>query len=246
MLKYPLSTLLYIAKINIKDKIKDALKLHNNIDIRLAIIVKDKNGKIIKQHKQHSHSFVMNFAAILATLMLNPYGTFQNYYYFMNTGGSWFDLDNINTKGNKVLTMLNSANNNLYGIQVGNGTATPTPNDYQLGNQIFNGTSSGQLTYGAHSVYPVAGGSELQGQSSPPSQGVLTPSGNTTSFSVSRTFQNQSGASITVTEVGIVSNSMIYDNFNNFVLLIHDLLSSPITIPNGGVLAVTYTISVTT
>ena len=71
MLRYPISTLLYLAKINIKDKIQDALKLHNNIDIRIEAKVIDKNGKIIKVHKQKSHSFVMNFLAILGMQCFN-------------------------------------------------------------------------------------------------------------------------------------------------------------------------------
>jgi len=246
MLKYPLSTLLYIAKINIKDTIKDALRLKNNIDIRLTITVKDKNGKIIKQHKQHSHSFLMNFAAMLATTMLNPYPSFNNFYYFRITSGTWYSLDNANTYASDLFSMLNGANNSTYGIVVGTGTATPTPNDFELGNQIINGTGSGQLSYGAHSISPTAGTSALQAGTSTPTQGILTPSGNTTSFSVSRTFQNQSGASITVSEVGIMSNTQEYNNVTNPVLLIHDLLSSAITIPNGGVMAITYTISVST
>ena len=246
MLKYPLSTLLYIAKINIKDTIKDALRLKDNIDIRLSVTVKDKNGKIIKQHKQHSHSFLLNFLAILATLMLNPYGTFNNYYYFTDTSGAWVSLDNTNTKANVLLNMLDSANDSIYGIVVGNGTSPPTPLDSDLENQIITGTGSGDLVYGAHSIIPTPGTSEISSSQSTPQHGILPISGNTISFTVSRTFQNESGASITVSEVGIVTHSIIYNNVNNYILIIHDLLSTAITIPNGGVMAITYTISVTT
>jgi len=246
MLKYPLSTLLYLAKINIKDTIKDALKLHNNIDIRLTVTIKDKNGKIIKQHKQHSHSFLMNFAAMLATAMLNPFASIKNFYYFKITAGTWYSIDTSYAYQNDLFTMLDSSNDSSYGIVVGTGTATPTPNDFELENQIINGTGSGQLVYGAHSISPTPGTSALQAGTSTPSSGVLTPSNNTTSFSVSRTFQNQSGASITVSEVGIMSMTEEYSEVYNPVLLIHDLLSSAITIPNGGVMGITYTISVTT
>jgi len=246
MLKYPLSTLLYIAKINIKDTIQDTLKLHNNIDIRIEAKVIDKNGKIIKVHKQKSHSFVMNFLAMLGSLMLKPYGTNNNYYYFRITSGTWYSFDNNNTNVSNIFTMLDGANDSTYGIVVGTGTATPTPNDYNLGNKILNGKSSGQLVYGSHSLSPAPGTSQLGPSSTTPTTGVLTPSGNITSFQVSRTFQNQSGASITVSEVGIISNSVGYGFVTNPVLLIHDLLSSQITIPNNAVLTIVYTISVST
>jgi len=246
MLKYPLSTLLYIAKINIKDTIQDALRLKNNLDIRLTVTIKDKNGKIIKQHKQHSHSFLMNFAALLAATMLIPYGSTSYWYYFKSTSGLWYSLYGASTPMNTIFAMLDSANDSSYGIVVGTGTATPTPNDCVLENQIVNGTGSGQLVYGAHSASPAAGTSTLNAGTTTPTSGVLTPSGNVTSFQVSRTFQNQSGASITVSEVGIISGVSTPASGTTYVLIIHDLLSSAITIPNNGVMAITYTVSVTT
>jgi len=246
MLKYPLSTLLYIAKINIKDTIQDTLKLHNNIDIKLTVTVKDKNGKIIKQHKQHSHSFLMNFMAMLLNTLFNPYGTTNYYYYYKITSGTWYTNGEAATTVAFFFNMLDSANDSTYGIVVGTGTATPTPNDYVLGNQIVNGTGSGQLVYGSHTISPQGNTTNSGNLSSPPTTGVLTPSGNITSAQVSRTFQNQSGASITVSEVGIISKGVSASNTTTTTLIIHDLLSSAITIPNNAVLTIVYTISVTT
>jgi len=242
MLKYPISTLLYLAKINIKDKIKDALHLKNNLDMRLSITIKDKNGKIIKQHKQHSHSFLTNFATMLMASMVESESA--NFYYFRVTAGTWYSFD-VNTDWG-IFYMNDGANDSTYGIVVGTGITPPTPNDYNLENIISNGTGSGQLVYGATSISPKSGTSPLQAGTSEPTTGVLTPSGNTTSFSVSRTFQNQSGSPITVSEVGIIATLLVYNNIQGYVLIIHDLLSSAITIPNGGVMAITYTISVTT
>jgi len=250
MLKYSISTILYLAKINIKDKIQDALKLKDNLDIRLTVTVKDKDGKIIKQHKQHSHSFVSNFLAIIASLMANSYGTHNNYYFYQSTSGTWwsFTYNNVNTgvtDFTTTLTILDSANDSTYGIVVGTGTAPPKPTDYNLESIIQNGTGSGQLIYGAHTLSPAPNPGNGE-NSSQPSTGVLTPSGNTTSIQISRTFQNQSGASITVSETGIIAKNLAYEATAVYVLIIHDLLSSPITIPNGGVMAITYTISITT
>jgi nitrate reductase NapAB chaperone NapD len=246
MLKYPISTLLYLAKIRIKDKIQDALKLHDNIDIRLTITIKDKNGKIIKVHKQKSHSFLMNFLSMIAGLMVNPYGSENNYYYFLSTAGTWWSYAPNYTTVKNALTMLDGANDSSYGIVVGTGTATPTPNDYKLGSQITNGTGSGQLTYGSHTISPTPATSGLANGTSTPSSGLLNVSGNTTSFSISRLFTNNSGSAITVSEVGIIVEATLNSNNTGYVLILHDLLSSPVTIQNGGAITVTYTISVTT
>ena len=248
MLKYPISTILYLAKLSIKDKIQDILKLHNNIDVKLTAIVKDKDGKIIKVHKQRSHSFLMNFLAILGMAMLQPFGNVNNYYYVLATNGAWYNVA-PGAQLPQILAILDGANDSSYGIVVGSGTAKPTPNDYELQSQIQNGTGSGQLQYGEHLISPTPGTGSVNDQASTPTTGVLTVSGNTTSFIVSRTFTNNSGASIIVSETGIIAKISDWYQAGTqsvYVLIIHDLLSSPITIPNGGIMAITYTISVTT
>jgi len=253
MLKYPISTLLYLAKLSIKDKIQDILKLHNNIDVKITVIVKDKDGKIIKVHKQRSHSFVSNFLSIIASTLASSYNqsiSSTTYGYFHRiTNGNYAQYNPNSYIFNSLLNLNDSANDSKYGIVVGTGTATPTPNDYELQSQIQNGTGSGQLVYGAHTISPapVSNGTiDYYTTASTPSSGVLPVSGNTTSWQISRTFQNQSGASITVSEVGLISQIYVYNSPTVFVLLAHDLLSSPITIPNNAVLTIVYTISVTT
>jgi len=251
MLRYPISTLLYLAKINIKDKIQDALKLHNNIDVKITVTVKDKNGKIIKVHKQRSHSFVSNFLAILASTLACSYSQSISTtygYYFRITNGEYAQYSPQYYALDVMFDLNDSANDSTYGIVVGTGTTPPTPNDYNLESQISNGTGSNQLQYGAHNISPAptsTSSSNYYFSSSIPSSGLLPVSGNTTSWQISRTFTNNSGASITVSEVGLISE--IYGGSTTyFVLLAHDLLSSAITIPNGGVMAITYTISVST
>jgi len=225
MLKCPISTLLYLAKLNIKDKIQDILKIHNNIDVKLTITVKDKDGKIIKVHKQKSHSFVANFMYLLGSLLADKQ------YNWTDISGS---VQQYNS-GNMSLAGILDANCSSWGasinncgIVIGTGTATPTPGDYNLGNQIANGTGSGQMVYNN------------------PSFSTPSVNGNTTSMTITQSFQNQSGASITVTEVGI--EVLVYTNSgtNDHALIVHDLLSSPITVANLSILQITYTISVTT
>ena len=247
MLRYSITTLLYLAKLSIKDKIQDALKLHNNIDIRLTAIIKDKDGKIIKVHKQRSHSFVSNFLALLASSFATYYNqSISNSfgYYYRITNGDYAANNPSYWTGEGIFALNDGANDSSYGLVVGTGTTPPTPNDYVLGNQIVNGTGNGQLVYGAHQFTPAPqsiGSSNNATTTTTPTSGLLPVSGNTTSLQILRTFQNQSGASITVSEVGLITETANY-----YVLIVHDLLSSPITVPPNAVLTIIYTISVTT
>jgi hypothetical protein len=200
MPKYPISTILWLAKQSIKDKIHDALKLHNNIDAYIIVEVKNKNGNIIKRHKQRSHSFVANFLNGLYNI---------------------WSSTNYPCSG----SLANSS-----GILIGTGTTPPSPQDTSLTNPIANGTGSGQM------VYP-----------SSPTFGSVKINGNTSSFTIQSTITNNSGASITVTEVGLYGTPGSGCKYNTFDgLFTHDLLSSPITVPNGTAITITYTISVTT
>jgi len=194
MPKYPISTILWLAKLSIKDKIQDTLKLHNNIDAYITIVVKDKNGKIIKQHKQHSHSFVANFLDDLIFLTSQSAG-----------------------KG------INLASTS---IQIGTGTTPPSPSDTALADPISNGT----------------GANEMQYPSAPTYSSVIIK-GDTSYFTLQSTITNNSGASITVSEVGWIGGTT---NSGFSGMLTHDLLSSPVTVPNGTAITITYTISVTT
>jgi hypothetical protein len=201
MPKYPISVILYLAKQSIKDKIQDILHIKNNVDAYITIEVKDKNGNIIKRHKQRSHSFVKNFLVQLKNILYNGVYTLPS--------SGWVPPLNYN-----------------MGIEIGTGTGTPSPNDTTLFNLINNGTGSGQM------LYP-----------SSPSFGQITVNGNTSSFTITSTIANSSGSPITVTEAGLyaqTTSSLISG------LLTHDLLSSPITVPNGASITVSYTISVTT
>jgi hypothetical protein len=74
-------------------------------------------------------------------------------------------------------------NQNL-GVVVGTDDTAPTPTDYKLVTQIAHGTGAGQLQYGGNSV-------------------VVNTTATKSQMSITRTFTNGSGASITVKEVGL-------------------------------------------
>jgi len=188
----------------------------HTLKVYCLVEVKDK-GKVIYSKQFESHSFVAQWLQLL-------YGVFGE--------NGLSILGNAYPASGSATTpfqMNAGSGNQNFGIQVGSGT-TKSINDTALDSLIANGSGSGQLSYGAMSF------------TSP----TINTSTNQGSFSVSRSFTNNSGGSVTVSEVGVVvqtfaSNRNFYDIF-----IIHDILSSPITLSNTQVLTVTYIFSIQT
>jgi len=198
--------------------------------VHLVIVVRDKDGKVINIHKQRSHSPTANFIQLLLP---------SSYY---NMTGSTITVTNINGSSNPWAfykggyTYPNTATNNpsyLVMIQVGSGQQSNPYSSYKLAAPIANGNGSGQLSYSRPSIIP-----------------NIIVSGDSASFVISQTFTNVSGATITITEVGVVVN--VQNNgagcgyTQNFgpVLMWYDTLSSPISIPNGGAVTIYYIFTV--
>jgi len=106
-----------------------------------------------------------------------------------------------------------------YGLQVGTGTTEPTRDDYKLESRITHGTGSGNLYYYACTF--VQGDDHVE---------------------VRRTFANQSGADITINEVGLTV--LFYsdtDSATKKALIARSLFT--ITVPDGGSVTLYYRIS---
>jgi len=113
------------------------------------------------------------------------------------------------------------ATNANYGIRVGTGTNPVSISDYNLQTPIAHGNGAGQLYH----------------------QGVVissvTIAGNEAYLTIQRNFNNNSGASITVQEAGLISFTGLY-----YFLLLRDLTGS-IEILNTKTLVAQYTWKVT-
>jgi hypothetical protein len=163
--------------------------------------LRDPKGRIVKRGKQRVRSFVKAWLQIL-------------YLHFNSTSLSVIDISGTSrTVGYNLTPAISLAGGSgvtNYGIVVGSSDTPVTRDDYKLGSQILHGTGTGQLTYGAVSIdAPVAYGT-----------GYL--------IRVVRVFTNNSGADITVKEIGIYSYSTSY-----YFCIIRDVLTTPVTIPNG-------------
>ncbi len=178
-----------------------------------------KIKKIIPVHKKilerESRSFVKNFMEILRGMLAGA------------------DITIVDQAGNsRTISYSVSINNfrvnadaadDTFGIVVGTGTTSPTPDDYTLEAKISHGTGAGQLDYGAVSVSTVA------------------VKGNDIYIYIDRTFTNLSGADIDISEVGIISYA-----YGIKALIARDIFSPAITVADGAAVTIRYTIKATT
>ena len=199
-----------------------------NVKTYLKIKVINENGKCTYYRRYRSRSFVIGFLNAMFT-NLSGQGITNT-----NTSGSQYTTEQVDQ-----INVNDGSNDNNYGIQIGTGTTTPSIVDTRLSALITNGTGAGQMQYGGVNV-----------------TGAVTNTSNNTGYiTVTRTFTNNSGASITVSEVGLVAwsgnsggsiNGTFYGSSNQYYLIIHDLLPTPITVPNGSSLSISYEIQVAT
>jgi len=200
----------------------------------LTVVVRDPEGKVVKVHRQRSHSPTSNFIGLI--LPLTYFTATGNSYTLKNTGGSTYSYSPALSKTAMCISYPNSSLNYptyIVMIQVGSGSQSNPYTAYALGAPIANGSGTGQLVYGRPTV---------------PSN--ITVSGSSAYFVISQTFNNSSGATITITEVGIITYlelSWLYNT--NYVsvgniLVWYDVLSSPVSVTNGGSVTIYYTFMV--
>jgi len=205
----------------------------SGVQIRATITFRITNpdGTVVREWTEPAHSLNYNFALLIWALWS------ANTAVMTDTGGTAI---NVNGASGGAWAVTAPSGNTSYGIVIGSGAAagsTPSPTAYNLVAQIPNGTSSGQIEYGAVSV------------------GTVSQSGQTISFTISRSFTNVSGSTINVTEIGLVVNvtgfamttvSTHTAVTSDYFLIAYDIPSSTIAVQNGQTLTVTYTFSVTT
>ena len=124
--------------------------------------------------------------------------------------------------------MTGAINDQSVGIVVGISDAVWNFNQYVLGSLISSGSGSGQLAY--------------QAQAAP----VASYNGGTYTWSVvqSRTFNNNSGASITVKEAGLYWKGTFFSAVAGQSFMLERTVCDPtVTVANAAQLVATYTIS---
>jgi len=191
---------------------------------RYRVVVRDAQGRIKYIEEAPSKSFILNFLYVW-WLCFN-----------LNTSDSVSVTSSSGTQTTMTTTQplgwfnwVNGAGKPYTGIQVGSGTSAPSASSPYLESLITSGTGSGQLSYGSDSV------------TSP------SISSNPGTIQISKTFTNNSGGTVTVGEIGLApqirnDSSSLYQA----ALMVHDVLSSAVSVPNGGTITITYTLQVNT
>jgi len=196
----------------------------------LTIIVRDEKGDIVRVHKQWSRSPTSNFIGLL--LPTNWYSNTNSNWTITNMGGGSPSFNPNNTPISYP-TSSTSCPAYLAMIQVGSGQQSNPYSASNLAAPIANGSGTGQLLYGSPSVTQTP-----------------TVSGSSVYFTITQTFNNQSGGTITITELGIIvyvntwNPSSISCNSLGNVLVWYDVLSSSISVSNGGSITIYYTFTV--
>ncbi len=205
----------------------------SGVQIRATITFRITNpdGTVVKEWTEPAHSLNYYFATLIWALWSASQAEMTDtggtaIYVQGASGGTW--------------SVTAPSGNSAYGIVIVSGASagsTPSPTAYKLVAQIPAGINSGQIEYGATSV------------------GSVSQSGQTTSFTISRSFTNVSGATLTVTEIGIIvyvtgfamtTVSTASAVSSDYFLIAYDIPSSAISVQNGQTLTITYTFSVTT
>jgi len=224
-----------LPKDSFYDPKKDDKDDLSGIQIRATITFRITNpdGTVVREWTEPAHSFVENFALFIQALWGSTSAVLTD------TAG--YSVS-INGASGGTMAINAPSGNNSYGIVIGSGAAagsTPSPFASNLTAKIPQGTASGQIEYGATSV------------------STASVSGQTTSFTITRSFTNVSGATINVTEIGIIayltgwamsasSGGAPVNVSSDYVLIAYDIPSSAISLQNGQTLTITYTFSVTT
>lgn len=197
-----------------------------------VIEVKDEKGKVIERRTGNVNSFNKNFVLwfyqkfTACFLGAEAYGDNTKLGRTVEMKSIYAETFNIpynKTGWNGVFGAFGGrAGDNLSGIMVGSGDTPFTPTDYALASKIHHGSGSGQLIHDR--TYFTA-------------PEVLTDK---IQFTFYRSFTNNSGATITVKEIGIYYVTLDSFEYTRYICIERSVLSSPVAVPNGKVLTVRY------
>jgi len=213
----------------------------------LKLEVFDKDGNLVQEHSQRSHSWVRNAYNVMFcqlagkdaddstfeagklsvkdTIASIKYGDFAPAMGAVVATNQWKTVDGLDY-GYRATGAEDS-----WGIQVGSGTTAESFEDYVLDTQLTEGTGAGNISYvasQAHAITYTAGTKVLKND-------------------LIRYFNNNTGGSRAVNEVALVGKFQAGTTNNrayNF-LMARDKLGATVTVADTGQLKVTYTIQIT-
>lgn len=177
-------------------------------------VVRDKDGRVIRDTGwRRTNTLTKNFYAFLRCAMERENTP------CVREDGTVGTIETPYNGNHYFMELYTSAGDDGEGIVVGTGTTEPTRNDHALESKIPHGTEAGQLYY--YECHVEHGDDYVQ---------------------ASRTFENLSGADITISEVGLLAEYYDVDAAAYRSALIARSLYT-VTVPDGGSVTLYYRIS---
>ena len=195
-----------------------------SVELRKRITLHNKEGEVTYDSGDlPSHSFVQGFLQAMQLIYGNvlaplpEFKTVAGAYYTVTADTAWVTTD-------YPFSVDSDTDTELWGIVIGDDDTTPEENDnFRLDSVIEAGAGAGQVNYGVTSW-----------------DAAITIDGNEVRWSFSRPMTNNSGAGITVKEIGCIVR--INQSPLHYVLILRDTLTPSITIPDGETMTVQYTV----
>ena len=187
----------------------------------IEIQVHDKYGKLITDFKRPMHTFVDNAAACLMcalTMACDAAAGFS----VVNVSGVAKNVAFADQNVAGDYCVVAPINNDDYGVLVGTSSVAWAWAQYALQGKIAHGVAAGQLSHGVTTRSYVANG------------------GAPAKCTIQRSFDNNSGADISVREIGWFMLSEVAAA-SEYWMAARDVITTT-TVPNGGRLTVTYNI----
>jgi hypothetical protein len=194
-------------------------------EIYWEIEVRDENGKLLKFKRFKAHSWLKQFCGCLKGIMAHKYNSLnEGNVTVIDTSGTGRTYPRssvgLHQSGMPIMADVNEGD---YGLVIGTSDTANTKDTYAMGGVIAHGSGSGQMLYGGTTI-----------------ENPTNPSGNDWVFRIIRIFTNNSGASITVKEIGIIAKSQDPIPTVRYFLIARDVISAGVTVPNGSTLTVRY------
>lgn len=190
--------------------------------LRLELEVRRPDGSIRYKEMQDVNSWVKNAANLFVVAFRAADLSLQ----FTNTSGAGPKSLDLSGTTTNIWGMGDTFSIGNEGIIVGTGTTAADKDDFDLETKIAEGSGSGQFTHGTMINY----------------EGVLgTPTGFTNL--IERTFQNDSGGTITINEVGLRNRwdtNLGAGATNETFLLVRDVLAAGVVVLDSEAVVVRY------
>jgi len=201
------------------------LKLDGEIEVE----VRDKNGKLLKYHKQKMHSWVGNFIKVIRACfgMGDLADNIENVTLVDGSTRGFPGMDSdTDARWQRTLKVTAGTGNDNFGLLFGLSDTPVTRDDYNLKEKITEGTGNNQMNYGTVTLETMQ---EIE-------NGYL--------FRIIRSATNNSPSDITVKEIGLFVEHYPYSGPYYFMLA-RDVLASPVTVPVGSTITVRYIVRLT-